>query len=303
MKTPAQHLAASARLPNLPSVVSNVWLGIAMAAAIHPDAKLSAATTMPVYSGLLLCLAGNFLNDWADREWDKTHRPERALPRLVFPPSLYLTNSFACMGIALVCALASSPQASVVCLAIIASILIYTWSHKKTIWSVIPMGLCRGLLPVLGFAAIAPHATSAAYLACLGLLIYITGLTLGARFETLSRIPKPAKLATRALLVLSPLPLLAAALGPLGLPAPLAIGALIPVAIWLASTLPGFARNIPKTVSALLAGLPLLDAVILFPLAAGFPADGRLLMMIASFAIPVITFLAAIRLQRHTPAT
>ena len=147
-------LAATLRIPNVPSVISNVLLGVCLA-AIHLQATPSPAVVGWVTaSGCALYLAGNLLNDLADREWDARHRPERALPRRLFRPLHYAVLAIALTAIAWSCAVLASLPALGAALLITAAILVYTRIHKQTAWSVLPMALCRALLPVMGFVAV-----------------------------------------------------------------------------------------------------------------------------------------------------
>ncbi|MEO5716834.1 MAG: UbiA family prenyltransferase, partial [Luteolibacter sp.] len=90
-------LFATARIANVPSVVSNVWLGVALGIAINtPMGEGQSGPGIPwshvillMTAGICLYVGGNFLNDWMDRRWDSENRPERALPRGLFKPETY----------------------------------------------------------------------------------------------------------------------------------------------------------------------------------------------------------------------
>ena len=84
-------LLSTARVANIPSVVSNVWVGVVLGALMRSYAgdqppsipwTSAAATT---FAGILLYVGGNFLNDWMDRAWDAEHRP---VSKLTFFDSL-----------------------------------------------------------------------------------------------------------------------------------------------------------------------------------------------------------------------
>ena len=68
--SPFRYLAASARIANLPSVTYNVWVGSAIALSHAEELSIPWSAINLVFCGLLLCLGGNFLNDWADRDFD-----------------------------------------------------------------------------------------------------------------------------------------------------------------------------------------------------------------------------------------
>lgn len=319
-------LLATARIANVPSVVSNVWVGVAICAAFrrweHPGFLWTDALWV-MLAGVCLYISGNFLNDWHDRKWDARHRPERALPSGLFPPSAYAFISIllALLGVAF-SALASLPSA-VTALAILFCIVIYTRWHKKAVWTVVPMGLCRALLPVMGFLALptlpagAPlhdHTSPAGSLEfderwilafhSAALFLYIAALSLGARYESAPVPSRPALLGSKAGLVFSGL--LAAAIWSSLSPASALLG-LLPFALWLTLCLTKHRRPIPVHVSALLAGIPLLDGVALFTYsrlepAASYPPALQPYLM-ACTLIPILAFAAGRLLQRLAPAT
>ena len=143
-------LLATMRVANLPSVVSNVWLGVAL--GVFQWGQWPGLATDAVrlgLAGVLLCLAGNFLNDWHDRDWDARRRPERGLPRRLFPSALYLQIAVGCAVAGLLLAAWTGGKCLVVAALICACIAVYTKWHKHAIWSVVPLAMCRALLPVM----------------------------------------------------------------------------------------------------------------------------------------------------------
>jgi hypothetical protein len=192
---------------------------------------------------------------------------------------------------------------------IVACIVIYTLLHKRTAWSVIPMGLCRAFLPVLGALGLADASVpgKSAWLVCVGaapLFCYVVGISLVARSESL-----PAK--HRG--------------SPLGLffvPVALSLYAFVPVARWGGSRWLPLLGIIPfvlwivfcdvirlpkvfRSVSLLLAGIPLVDWIFLFPtgLLAAQSNAGLHSFGIACIMIPALAFVSALLLQRLAPAT
>lgn len=151
-------LADSIRLSNFPSVWCNVVTGVAISWHFLPHLGYSIAG---ILLGLLVasCLyaGGNLLNDWWDRDWDLIHRPERALPSRVFAPSIYVGLALVLAFFSLLVAWAWSWLLVLVYFAIVVCILAYTWLHKHSVWSVIPMGGCRSALPWLGYATAGPE--------------------------------------------------------------------------------------------------------------------------------------------------
>lgn len=325
-------LLASARVANAPSAISNVTLGYVLGYAYwdrgsSPDwAELSLLAAIAT----ALLIAGNLANDWFDRGWDARHRPERALPSGLLPPTLY---------VALVAALGAGSLAAALTLGLLpflatALILgcagVYTWSHKRTRLAVIPMGLCRAGLYVLGFLCFWPSgltdppatpplqpppepfgtwvqfdvARALLFLGthAFGLFIYVVGLSLTARHESLAEAPTGGLVLSRAMLLL---PL--AALSCWWIPhAPLAGGlALIPYAIWLGLALTALRRPVPRLVSALLAGIPLVDLIAAVPLAVGLflPDLGAPPLAVVAVVVPPAAFVLGLALQKLAPAT
>ncbi|WAC17976.1 UbiA family prenyltransferase [Luteolibacter sp. SL250] len=314
-------LLATARIANVPSVASNVWVGIAIGSIVqrweHGGQPVWLHAVLLILAGVFLYIGGNFLNDWHDRDWDAKNRPERALPAGLFSPATYLLIALLCGAAGLVLALLVSWKCAVVAALIILLIVIYTRWHKKAAWAVIPMGLCRALLPVMGFVGFAvivrfrltpefglpPPSMFITYHAA-ALLIYIAGLSLGARHES-SPHPSAAALAvSKAALVFSGL--LAAALW-IFLSVKAGIIGFLPFAVWMLVCLTRYRRPIPVHVSALLAGIPLIDWIallaycLLMPPLSYPPAIQP--YVIACLIIPPLAFTAGRLLQRLAPAT
>jgi hypothetical protein len=313
-------LLATARVANIPSVVSNVWLGIAMGLVLARfdidwrgvgGVHLLDAGIL-VLSGLSLYVSGNFLNDWKDRDWDALHRPERALPSGLFKPGTYLRAAVVAAMMGLGLALCVSWRSGVVSLGIIACILIYTTWHKQKAWSVVFMGLCRGLLPVLGASGMIRPGSLVPTLQLAGcggcaLCCYIAGLSLSARSESHGVCAQETRLLSRILLVLPVLLMLL----------PFALSErhswllfIAPLTYfgWLVLCLGRFGKPVSRHVSALLAGIPLVDWIFLLPVFVAplnwqtppFQLD---FLSVASAVIPPLAFVSALLLQRLAPAT
>ncbi|RYD36314.1 MAG: hypothetical protein EOP87_05710, partial [Verrucomicrobiaceae bacterium] len=66
-------LLATARIANVPSVISNVWAGIAIGSVVqrweHGGQPVWLHALFLTLAGVFLYIGGNFLNDWHDREW------------------------------------------------------------------------------------------------------------------------------------------------------------------------------------------------------------------------------------------
>lgn len=316
-------LLATARIANVPSVVSNVWAGIAIAAIFrnweHHGRALWVDALLLMASGVCLYIGGNFLNDWHDREWDARNRPERALPTGLYSPRSYFILALL-LGLAgVILSLLVSMKCALTATLIIIFIVIYTRWHKRAVWPVVPMGLCRALLPVMGFLGFAAsgqatplvsgeHHSSLPFvlLHAGALLVYIAGLSLGARYESSPNPSGPALLVSKIALLASGV--LAAALW-IGLDAKAGGIALLPFMVWMALSLTLYRRPIPVHVSALLAGIPLIDAIamlaycLLLSSSLPYPPAGIQSYLYLLLGIPPLAFICGRLLQKLAPAT
>lgn len=302
-------LLSTCRVANIPSVVCNVLLGVAVGSLRSESFQkiecvwVSSWIILSV-SGVLLYVSGNFFNDWMDHAWDAKNRPERALPSGVFPPSLYAGLAIVCGAGGVCLAGLTSSASGLVAAGIAVCIVIYTIFHKRTAWAVIPMGLCRALLPVMGCFALFPYIDYVWPVAC-ALLCYIMGLSLSARYESMSEPPRWVAISGRALL-LGAVVLVAWGNRKLLLDRGASLVGVFPYLIWTSLSLRIWRKPVPLLVSRLLAGIPLVDWMVLLPLSVGIYLDGNHDMqgfMIVSAVAPPLAFIIALALQRLAPAT
>ncbi|MEK6232209.1 MAG: UbiA family prenyltransferase [Luteolibacter sp.] len=295
-------LLSTARIANVPSVVSNLGVGVLLGSTAA-GSSFSWPWLLSV-AVVLFYVSGNFLNDWADREWDKDKRPERALPQGMFSANAYLATAVGGAGIGLVLAAFSGLGALLVAAVLVFFIWLYTKVHKTAAWSVIPMGLCRACLPVLGYVAMGRGISATVLFPAAALLLYIIGLSLSARWEARGDLPVEQKWQARGLLVGAGL--LAAILPLLTDPLFGWIG-LLPFGIWLALCVTKFQSPVPVHVSALLAGIPLVDWIVLLPMALSWLNLKRVesvdVMFITAIILPPLAFVSGRLLQRLAPAT
>lgn len=308
-------LLSTARVANVPSVVSNVWVGVVaahFAAMLDSDVPMIVRvsfweTSRLALAGIFLYVSGNFLNDWKDLDWDRVKRPERALPAGLFHPQVYLAVAVLLAVLGMSLAASVNGFAAVVAVAIVLSVVVYTWCHKKTAWSVIPMGICRALLPVMGVAGISqtgegPHAPSMLWQLAFGIglavFCYIVGLSLSARSESVDVSSRENKILSVLFLIFAPLLMM--------IPGYLTndhrwILFIAPMAYlgWIGMAMSRFRKPVSRHVSALLAGIPLVDWIFLLPLAVGTLTSFSLACLI----VPPLAFISALLLQRLAPAT
>ena len=321
-------LLATLRIANAPSVVSNVWLGfmlgwLTLSDFSNPSQMEWGKGALICLAGLLLYFSGNLANDWFDRNWDARMRPERALPSGLFRPTAYLTTAIVLASLGILLAFFLNPMSGYTALVIVTSIAIYTYFHKRAIWAVIPMGLCRAGLYFLGYFvswltldqlesigyAAWPYAIKKLETPAIlgvGLFSYIAGLSLSARYEGMAAAPQGPKVISLAMLIL-PIPAMSSSF--MGRDPLFGVIGMIPFAAWLALCLTRFKKPIPRYVSALLAGIPLVDFIAAAPIALGLDrlaiqqnlSDLPHLMVL--LILPLVAFVLGRALQKLAPAT
>jgi 4-hydroxybenzoate polyprenyltransferase len=269
------------RISNLPTVWSNVLVGVVLAGGTLADGRLP----LLLVALSLFYVAGMFLNDAFDREFDARARPERPIPSGAVSSTQVFAFGFGMLAVGLVLlhqigygfagGTGWRPVAAGTALA--AAIVFYDRWHKSNPLSPLVMGICRMLLYITAAFAVVLTPPGAIYFAAAVLLCYLIGLTYAAKQEHLDRIGS-----------LWPLAFLAV---------PLVYGAALCLRDWTA--LPLFALflawiayalwllrrrqrgDVPRAVVSLIAGISLLDAVIL----AGHGAFPAALAAVAAFGL------------------
>lgn len=270
---------ALGRMANLPTVWANVlaatWLG-----GIH-----DVGTVLILAAGAsLLYVGGAALNDACDVAFDRTHRPERAIPAGVFSLRTVVIGASLCLalGAALMALRASVPAV----LALVTFVVTYDFLHKKTKAGVLLMAGCRTALYVAAGTPAGQPVSATVFVCGLAVGVYIVALSTFARRESTGEAPSPAIL----VLLLCPLVAQYEAAGTAGWWVSSAL-----FAGWIVYTcLPLLRRrgNIGEAVGKWLAGLVLIDLHFVAPTAP-----------IAVWAVLMALFLLARGLQALAPAT
>jgi hypothetical protein len=280
------------RVSNLPTVWSNTLAGIVLAGGSAADAR-----TVPLIVALsLFYVAGMYLNDAYDAEIDARDRPERPIPSGQVSAETVFMAGFGMMalGLALLAwvgyGVAGGTDLGPVMggLGLGAAIVTYNRRHKDNPMSPVLMGICRLLVYVTAGLAVAYELPPALVIGALLLLCYLIGLTYVAKQETLGEIRN-----LWPLLFLGA-PLVYAVAIARGSPGAavlsLAFVLWVGVALWfLRRRQPG---DVPRAVISLIAGISLLDAVLI---------AGAGDLLIAWLA--VLAFLLTLALQRAVPGT
>ena len=250
------------RVSNLPTVWTNTLAGAVLAGNGGDGAQF--ALMLLAFS--LFYTGGMFLNDAFDAPFDAAQRPERPIPSGEIGARAVFTWGFGLMaaGIALLAWFGIAPALAGLTLAV--AITFYDWHHKQNLFGPVVMGLCRVLVYVGAGLCVTLALPDRLWIGAALMWCYLIGLTYVAKQENLGRVEN-----------LWPLLFLAA---------PVAYGA------WLAAARPvaglfwllfsgwmlvalWFLRrrakgDVPRAVVSLIAGISLLDALLIA--AAGAPA-------------------------------
>ena len=250
------------RVSNLPTVWTNTIAGVALAGASPADARVP---------GLLLALslcyvAGMFLNDAFDHEFDARHRRERPIPSGRASAGAVFGAGFGMLaaGVLLLAwtgfgvAGGTGAQPLLAGLALGAAIIVYDLHHKQNAWSPVIMGLCRMLVYVAAACAVVAEPPGRVFGVGLLLLSYLVGLTYVARQEHRGRVASlwPLLFLVLPLLWAAPATADSALVAVLWL---LLLGWIVYALSFLRRRRPG---DVPRAVGALLAGICLWDALV-----------------------------------------
>jgi heme O synthase-like polyprenyltransferase len=280
------------RVSNLPTVWTNVLAG----------ATLSGGSLEP---GLLVVLlialslfytGGMYLNDAFDREVDARERPERPIPSGQVSAREVFAVGYGMLAVAILM-LSVAPfwrrghleWASVLSGFMLAgTITYYDVRHKRDPLSPLVMGLCRVLVYVIAALAIAGRVAAPVIGGALALLSYLIGLTYVAKQETLAEYRNLWPLAFLFAPFLYGVSLLSGG--------PTAVLIYVAFLGWVGYAISLLIRrgrvNIPRAVTSFIAGISLLDALLI----AGTGQS-------AAAGWGIVGFGLTLMLQRYVPGT
>lgn len=260
------------RVSNLPTVWTNTLAGALLAGA-RPGPEFA----MVVLAFSLFYTGGMFLNDAFDSPWDARERPERPIPSGAAGAREVFLWGFGLLAAGVSVLALFGREAAMAGMALAGAITFYDWNHKANPLSPVVMGLCRALIYVgaaLCYTIVLPGAL---WWSSLVLVCYLIGLTYIAKQETLARVENLWPLAFLAVPVLYGAWLIA--------PAPLVAPFWVLFCGWMALALWLLRRrqrgDIPRAVVSLIAGISLLDALLIA--ASGLP--GLALAALAGFGV------------------
>jgi UbiA prenyltransferase family len=279
------------RVSNLPTVWTNTLAGATLTgAAVAPGRVILLAAAFS-----LLYTGGMYLNDAFDREVDARERPERPIPSGRVRAGSVFAIGFGLlgMGILTVAAAALGPTGgglgAVASGALLAGVITaYDAWHKANPLSPVVMGLCRVLVYLTAALAVASAIGPAVWGGAVVLLSYLIGLTYVAKQENLTEVRHLWPLAFLG----APFLYAWRSLLDAGAGAILYLAFLGWVVFAVSLLVRPRRRDIRRAVVSLIAGISLLDALLI----AGAGEPGRALWAVAGFAL-------ALAFQRWVPGT
>ena len=273
------------RISNLPTVWTNTLVGVTLAGGSALDSRVP----LLLVALSLFYVAGMFLNDAFDREFDARARPDRPIPsgqitaRAVFVSGYAMLVAAVLLLIVAGYAYANGTEwrAPVAGAALGGAIVLYDSYHKNNPLSPVLMGACRVLVYMTAALAIANELPANLWIAALVLLSYLIGLTYTAKREHLNELGSLWPLAALAVPAIYGVVL--------ALRVPLVWPFLLIFAAWVLFALSLLRRrakgDVPRAVVSLIAGISLLDAMIL----CGAGASELALLGVAAFALTLGT--------------
>jgi hypothetical protein len=280
------------RVSNLPTVWTNVLAGVALAGvsvAPGPLAFLALALS-------LFYIGGMYLNDAFDREIDARERPERPIPSGLVKATTVFAAGYGLLAAGLAALVAEAAWTGrrgywstiLSGLALAGLIVFYDARHKANPWSPLLMGLCRVLVYATAAFAVAGRLGAAVVMGAAVLLSYLIGLTYVAKQENLAELRNLWPLVFLGAPFVYGIPALTG--GRAGAALYLGFLAWVGYGVWLLVR-PGRA-NIPRAVVSFIAGISLLDGLLM----AGAEAPGAAAWGAGGFGLTLL-------LQRYVRGT
>lgn len=277
---------ALARISNSPTVVSNTLAGAALAGALWPDGKMGFIAIAMV----LFYTAGMYLNDLMDYTIDCRERPERPLPAGIVSRSAAFAVALALFGCGSLLLWSVGPLPFLSGLVLIALIICYDRWHKSNPLSPLLMALCRLMVYITAFLAFSVQSFSSLLIPGSLLVLYVIGLTHIAKTENKPSITSVSIVATLFL------PTVYFTARQLQQVQWVTLPLILFFTIWVSYSV-SFAfrspkRQVGRTVGQLIAGISLLDALVL-------AASGSLL----GTPLALLSFALTLYLQRYVRGT
>lgn len=270
-------LLVLARASNMPTIWSNCiaacWLG----------GWNSAEVVLVLCIGASLLYAGGmFLNDACDVEFDTEHNRDRPITTGAIARRFVAVTGTALLISGVLVFATLNRHVFVAGLFLAVLIAAYDLAHKRIVWAPVLMAGCRFLLYLAAASAGMIGITLRAIWFATALALYIVGLSYLARGES-----RTAQSSLSWTLIL---------FGPVVLAFAWSFSVVtvlcsMPVLLWILWSRSVVARNVPRGVAMLLAGIVLVDLVAVAPSSLGM------------WLIFAALFSAALLFQRYIPAT
>ena len=273
-------------MSNLPTVWTNCVAGIILAGTLPNVISL----VLIAGSISLLYISGMFLNDAFDQEFDRKYRAERPIPTGEIRGAAVYKIGFALMFSGLLVLFVSFPRADAVAfgLGLSSLIVVYDWSHKRISGSPVLMALCRVMVYFCAAAAAGRPASVDVIGGAAVLMAYMIGLSYVAKQENFKEIRNLWPL----LFLLAPFLYTARILVRFD-PATFIYALFLGWTFYALKHLLRKPKNIPRSVVSLIAGISLLDGLLIASVA---PESIWAWWSIAGFGLTIL-------FQRYVPGT
>lgn len=251
------------RVSNLPTVWTNALAGTALAGSSLFDMRLVAV----LVALSLFYVGGMFLNDACDADIDAIERPERPIPSgEVGRSSVYFWAYGMMAGSVLLLFVAGTllpggtgAMPAICGIVLTALIVLYNAKHKNNPLSPLIMGLCRVMVYLTAGIAVSTSPGPSLFVGAVLLAAYLIGLTYVAKQENLGRVENMWPLLFLAAPVIFGLTVVAHDTNALPFWC-LFAGWIVVGLYFIRRRGPG---DIPRAVVSLIAGIALLDAVMI----------------------------------------
>jgi hypothetical protein len=270
------------RVSNLPTV----WSNVLAAAVLAGVPLLGSRVPLVALACSFFYVGGMFLNDAFDREFDARHRPDRPIPSGAAATSTVFAAGFALLALGMLVILVVASAAVTVgptlvsgC-ALAGAITLYDAWHKGNPLGPLLMGLCRVLVYVTTAVALSGHVSLRVMAGAGVLLVYLMGLTYLARQEHLASLRRLWPFVLLSVPFLLGVRLVMDG----GLGAVVYLGFLAWVVLAVSHLGWRGPRDVPRAVGSLIAGIALLDAVLM----AGQGATVPVMLAVAAFALTML---------------
>ena len=279
------------RVSNLPTVWSNSLAGLVLAGGVLAlDTDLAVPLILMAIMSLFY-VGGMYLNDAFDQHIDAVERPERPIPSgQVSALTVNICGyGMLILGIGALFWWGRGLVPGLCGIALAGAIIYYDWRHKSDPLGPAWMGLCRVLIYLAAAFLVTAQPPAILHLGAIVLFCYLVGLTYIAKQENLGRVANLWPLLFLAVPVIASIWVAVMTGG-------VAILMAAAFVIWMVNALRYLWRrgpgDIPRAVVSLIAGMSLLDAVLI----AHMGADSIAWAAVACFGL-------TLAFQRFIPGT